>query len=191
MRGAAGRLHGARPDLARHVARAQPARSFSATSTGEAPTPANVLDLLDRTVLTLAAFGGLASESMTRGKAGGSSTWAGELERSLHTIGLLQATLVTCAAHEGPGPGTPCLEILDSSMTYRRRYLSSLRSEAVLDLVVEDESDPRALAAQLAALADDVDHLPRAPAGRSPEQRFSLAALDVRASGGARTIRRR
>ena len=42
-------------------------------------------------------------------------------------------------------------------MTYRRRYLSSLRAEAVLDLVVEDETNPRSLATQLAdALVDDV-----------------------------------
>ena len=32
------------------------------------PTPAAMLDLLNRTVITLAAFGGLASESMTRGE---------------------------------------------------------------------------------------------------------------------------
>jgi len=67
---------------------------------------------------------------------------------------------------------------VDSGMTYRRRYMSSLRAEAVLDLVVDDETNPRSLATQLAALVDDVDHLPRpATGGRSPEQRFALAAL--------------
>ncbi len=138
--------------------------------------PADVLDLLNRTVIALAAFGGLAAESMTRGKGGGFWTLAG-LERSLLIIRLLQATLVNPAAHEGPVLDA-VLEIVDSGMTYRRRYLSSLRAEAVLDLVVEDRNQPAAsLATQLAALVDDVDHLPRSAAGRSPEQRFALAAL--------------
>jgi hypothetical protein len=34
------------------------------------------------------------------------------------------------------------------------------------------------MASQLAALTAAVDHLPRTTAGRSPEQRFALAALD-------------
>jgi uncharacterized alpha-E superfamily protein len=99
------------------------------------------------------------------------------LERSLHVISLLQATLVSPAAQEGSVLDA-VLEVLDSVMTYRRRYFSSLRAEAVLDLVVEDETNPRSLATQLAALVDDVDHLPRVKsAGRAPEQRFALAAL--------------
>ena len=72
------------------------------------------------------------------------------------------------------------LEVADCAMTYRRRYLNSLRAEAVLDLVVIDESNPRSLVAQLTALMENVDHLPR-PAGavgRAPEQRFALAALN-------------
>lgn len=143
---------------------------------GDAPTPADVLDLLNRTVITLAAFGGLASESMTRGEGWRFLDMGRKLERSLHIIRLLRATLVNPAAHEGPVLDA-VLEIVDSGMTYRRRYLSSLRAEAVLDLVVEDETNPRSLATQLAALVDDVDHLPRSAAGRSPEQRFALAAL--------------
>jgi uncharacterized circularly permuted ATP-grasp superfamily protein/uncharacterized alpha-E superfamily protein len=144
--------------------------------TVDAPTPASVLDLLNRTVITLAAFGGLAAESMTRGEGWRFLDLGRKLERSLHIIRLLQATLVTPAAHEGPVLDA-VLEIVDSGMTYRRRYLSNLRAEAVLDLVVQDETNPRSLATQLAALVDDVDHLPRSTGGRSPEQRFALAAL--------------
>ncbi|MBP3953944.1 circularly permuted type 2 ATP-grasp protein [Gemmata sp. G18] len=141
------------------------------------PTPADVLDLLNRTVTTLAAFGGLVSESMTRGEGWRFLDMGRKLERALHLIGLLRATLVTATEHEGPVLDA-VLEVVDSGMTYRRRYLSSLRAEAVLDLVVADETNPRSLATQLAALVDDVDHLPRpASAGRAPEQRFALAAL--------------
>jgi uncharacterized circularly permuted ATP-grasp superfamily protein/uncharacterized alpha-E superfamily protein len=141
------------------------------------PTPAEVLDLLNRTVITLAAFGGLASDSMTRGEGWRFLDIGRRLERSLHLIELLRTTLERPAPQEGPVLDA-VLEVVDSGMTYRRRYLSSLQAEPVLDLVMEDETNPRSLASQLVALVDDVDHLPRPPAGRSPEQRFALAALD-------------
>jgi uncharacterized alpha-E superfamily protein len=142
------------------------------------PTPAVVLGMLNRTVITLAAFGGLAVESMTRSEGWRFLDMGRKLERCLHTIKLLKGTLVFPAQKEGPTLDA-VLEIADSGMTYRRRYPSSLRAEAVLDLLVFDESNPRSLASQLAALEDDVNHLPRpTPAvGRSPEQRFALAAL--------------
>jgi uncharacterized alpha-E superfamily protein len=144
---------------------------------GDEPTPAEVLDLLHRSVITLASFAGLAAESMTRGEGWRFLDMGRKLERAVHTIHLLNATLVEPAAHEGPVLDA-VLEVADSRMTYRRRYLSSLRAEAVLDLVVDDETNPRSLASQLADLVDDVDHLPRSTSsGRSPEQRFALAAL--------------
>ncbi|MFO0800178.1 MAG: circularly permuted type 2 ATP-grasp protein [Gemmataceae bacterium] len=144
----------------------------------DGPTPADVLDLLNRTVLTLAAFGGLAVESMTRGEGWRFLDLGRRLERSLHMIALLNGTMTHPSQQDGPVLDA-VLEVADSGMTYRRRYLGSLRAEAVLDLLVFDESNPRSLASQLVALEDDVNHLPRPTrgAGRSPEQRFALAAL--------------
>ena len=144
----------------------------------DGPTLGDVLDLLNRTVITLAAFGGLAVESMTRAEGWRFLDMGRRLERSLHMIHLLRGTLMFPAEHEGPVLDA-LLEIADSSMTYRRRYLGSLRAEAVLDLLVFDETNPRSLASQLVALVDDVDHLPRSTprVGRSPEQRHVLAAL--------------
>jgi uncharacterized alpha-E superfamily protein len=133
---------------------------------------------LNRTVLTLAAFGGLAVESMTRGEGWRFLDLGRRLERSLHMIALLNGTMAHPPKQDGPILDA-VLEVADSGMTYRRRYLGSLRAEAVLDLLVFDESNPRSLASQLAALEDDVNHLPRPTrsAGRAPEQRFALAAL--------------
>jgi uncharacterized circularly permuted ATP-grasp superfamily protein/uncharacterized alpha-E superfamily protein len=145
----------------------------------DGPTPADVLDVLNRAVITLAAFGGLAVESMTRAEGWRFLDMGRKLERSLHMIALLKGSL----AHPGPQEGPvldAVLEVADSGMTYRRRYLSSLRAEAVLDLLVFDETNPRSLASQLAALEDDVNHLPRPVprVGRAPEQRLTLAALN-------------
>lgn len=146
----------------------------------EGPTPADVLALLNRTVLSLAAFGGLAVESMTRAEGWRFLDMGRRIERSLHMIVLLKGMMTNVPTHEGPVLDA-LLEVADSGMTYRRRYLNTLRAEAVLDLIVFDEANPRSLAAQLAALEDDVNHLPRtAPrVGRAPEQRLTLAALNA------------
>ena len=137
-----------------------------------------VLDLLNRTVSTLAAFGGLAMESMTRGQGWRFLDIGRRLERCLHMIGLVRRYLVNVHGNEGPLLEA-LLEIADSSMTYRRRYLSSLQTAAVLDLVLADETNPRSLAFQLNALGDDVDNLPsdNARPWRGPEQRIMLGAL--------------
>ena len=74
--GAAGGAHGARPHLDRHLAGADragrragaPAPSAGRRTAGPA-VPAARRAALDRTVLTLAAFSGLAMDSMTRGQA--------------------------------------------------------------------------------------------------------------------------
>ena len=58
----------------------------------------------------------------------------------------------------------PLLEIADSSMTYRRRYFARPQLSPVLDLLLVDETNPRALAFQLDAA---VGARP-APAARSP-----------------------
>lgn len=88
--------------------------------------------------------------------------------------------MVPASAQEGPVLEA-VLEVADSGMTYRRRYLGNLRAEAVLDLLVFDETNPRSLGSQLAALEDDVNHLPRPSrgAGRSAEQRHTLGALNA------------
>jgi uncharacterized alpha-E superfamily protein len=138
----------------------------------------DALDEMNRLIGGLAAFGGLATESMTRGQGWRFLDMGRKLERSLNVLRLLHGTLVVAIPNEGPLLEA-LLEIADSSMTYRRRYLSGVQTAPVLDLILADETNPRSLVFQLAALADDVDRLPRDPAqpGRSAEQRQVLAAV--------------
>jgi uncharacterized circularly permuted ATP-grasp superfamily protein/uncharacterized alpha-E superfamily protein len=144
------------------------------------PVPCSLsdeLDLLHQTVLTLAAFGGLAMESVTRGEGWRFLDMGRKLERGLHMISLLRGTLVPPCSHETPLLEA-VLEIADSLMTYRRRYQSDLQTAPALDLLLADDSNPRSLAFQLAALGCNVDQLPRdtdAP-GPSAEQRLMLSA---------------
>jgi uncharacterized alpha-E superfamily protein len=61
-------------------------------------------------------------------------------------------------------------------MTYRARYFTLLEPAAVLDLVIADETNPRALAFQLAALDEHVRHLPRERPGAIPSAEGRQAA---------------
>jgi uncharacterized alpha-E superfamily protein len=55
------------------------------------------------------------------------------------------------------------LELCDSVITYRHRYLTTLQAGPVLDLVLADDGNPRALAFQFAAIRDVLAELARAP----------------------------
>ncbi|HVS35114.1 MAG TPA: circularly permuted type 2 ATP-grasp protein [Gemmataceae bacterium] len=154
----------------------------SVGSPGQTGTLSDVLDLLEQLLVALTAFSGLATESTTRGQGWRFLELGRRLERSVHTISLIRSTLTTAGGNEGPLLEA-VLEVADSSMTYRRRYLGSLQTAPVLDLLVADETNPRSLAFQLIALAGHVMNLPRdaGSARDSPEHRLVASALgDVR-----------
>jgi uncharacterized alpha-E superfamily protein len=71
------------------------------------------------------------------------------------------------------------LEIADSSMTYRNRYLGMLEPAPLIDLLVTDETNPRSVAFQFAALAGHVEALPREASSPelSGERRAVLEAV--------------
>ena len=119
----------------------------------------DTLDLLDRMVISLAAFGGMVAEGMTRGQAWRFLDMGKRLERCLHTISLLRSTLITVIPNEAPLLEA-LLEIADSTMTFRRRYLSGPQPAPLLDLLVADDDNPRSLAFQLAALGQSIAALP-------------------------------
>ncbi len=136
----------------------------------------DTLPLLDRLVLDLAGFSGMGNESMTRGPGWRFLDMGRRVERALHTLRLLSSTLVFPATEEEP-VYEALLEIADSSMTYRNRYLTTLQLPPLLDLLVTDLSNPRAVAFQAEALAGHIDALPRASQRHqlSSEQRAILA----------------
>ena len=68
----------------------------------------------------------------------------------------------------------PLLEIADSSMTYRRRYFARPQLSPVLDLLLLDDSNTRAVAFQLAAVSEHIRHLPRDPKAPSPTREERL-----------------
>jgi uncharacterized alpha-E superfamily protein len=135
-------------------------------------------EVLDRTVINVAAFGGLVADGMTRGQGWRFLDMGRRLERSLQLTALLRSTLVVV---RGPEPPLleAILEVADSSMTYRRRYMSHIETAPVLDLLLADEANPRSLAFQLADLAKSIDRLPHSKSSspRTSAQRTILSAL--------------
>jgi uncharacterized circularly permuted ATP-grasp superfamily protein/uncharacterized alpha-E superfamily protein len=120
---------------------------------------------LNRMITDLAAFSGMEMENMTRGHGWRFLDVGRRLERSMNLIDLLHKTLATDLS-EG-SILEPLLEIADSTLTYRRRYFARPLLAPVLDLLLSDVTNTRALAFQLTALAEHVQHLPRDPGAPS------------------------
>lgn len=116
--------------------------------------------VLDRLIVNLAAFSGLVMESMTRSLGWRFLDFGRRLERAQQIVSLTGSMLEQ--QHGVPGRLLEALlEAADGTMTYRSRYLADLQVAAVLDLLLTDETNPRSVGYQLAALADHVDSLPR------------------------------
>lgn len=113
---------------------------------------------LNRLLAGISAFHGLCSDSMTRGPGWRFLDIGRRIERGLQILHFVRTILVDARAEILPQLEA-MLEIADSSMTYRYRYLTTLQLAPVLDLIVADESNPRSVAFQLAALADHVREL--------------------------------
>lgn len=137
----------------------------------------DILQILNQMLTLLSAFSGLGMESMTRGPGWLFLDIGRRIERSLHMLRLLRRTLVT--VHEVPGSLLEAiLEIADSSMTYRYRYLTTLQLAPLLDLLLIDDSNPRSVGFQLQSLSKHMKRLPHESSdpSRNPEQRIVLAA---------------
>jgi uncharacterized circularly permuted ATP-grasp superfamily protein/uncharacterized alpha-E superfamily protein len=133
----------------------------------EEPT-ARVGDLLDRLIVHFAAFAGLTTDSMTRGQAWQFLDMGHRVERALSTIELFRHLMIDITTNDSPALEA-VLEIADSALTYRRRYLTHLEAHAVADLLLCDESNPRSLAFQAAAIETHLYELPYE--GSHPNQR--------------------
>jgi uncharacterized circularly permuted ATP-grasp superfamily protein/uncharacterized alpha-E superfamily protein len=117
------------------------------------------LSLLDDAIMTLSAFSGLVMESMTRGDGWRFLDIGRRLERGLQMVEMLRHGL-NPSTHDEGGELQTLLEIADSSLTYRSRYLTSMQADLVFDLLLLDEANPRSAAFQLARLREHVEGLP-------------------------------
>jgi uncharacterized circularly permuted ATP-grasp superfamily protein/uncharacterized alpha-E superfamily protein len=118
----------------------------------------DALGLLNSLIVDLSAFSGMEMENMTRGLGWRFLDLGRRLERASHIVnlfrGAVSARVKTNLVLE------PVLEISDSLMTYRRRYFAGLQLPGVMELLLQDDGNPRALAFQINALKEHVSSLP-------------------------------
>lgn len=129
---------------------------------------------LDQLVIDLLACFGLANEGMTHGLAWTFLDLGRRVERAAQIINLCRWMIVPEHGNE-PAVLHSLLDLIDSKMTYRSRYLASLAVYPVADLLLTDETCPRSLIWQIQRLVEQVERLPREPqtVGMTEEQQLA------------------
>ncbi|HSI34042.1 MAG: circularly permuted type 2 ATP-grasp protein [Phycisphaerae bacterium] len=123
---------------------------------------ASALELLNSMVASFLAFGGVVAEAMTRGQAWRFLDLGQRLERAQDLTDLLLNLLVDHSPDE-VAILDAALDVGDSALTYRRRYLTQLEAAPVVDLLLSDDGNPRAVAFQVAAIEEHLVALPHDP----------------------------
>jgi uncharacterized circularly permuted ATP-grasp superfamily protein/uncharacterized alpha-E superfamily protein len=124
----------------------------------------------------LSAFSGMERENINRGVGWLFMSIGRRLERAIYLTRLLRQ--ITLPLDEQDWPLLECLlEVADSTVTYRTRYYTTLQPMAVVDVLMADENNPRALDFQLAHLVDLYRKLPRHMADDLEAVQGALAML--------------
>ena len=116
----------------------------------EAATPAALSAALGGLVRYASGVAGVAAENMVRGGAHTFLDLGRRLERGASVAALLGHLLAEPPARVESALAL-ALELCDSVITYRTRYLHVLQPAPALDLVMADPANPRGLVFQLAA----------------------------------------
>jgi len=142
------------------------------------------LDVLDPLVTSLVAFSALTHENMTHNEGWHFLEAGRRLERGINIATLLRSTLVSAGVRDDEGMTVEAvLGVTDSLITYRRRYQAGTRVGALLDLVFQDELNPRSLAYQIVQLENLIDDMPRdamAPTRSGAQKRVLRLLTDLR-----------
>lgn len=145
-----------------------------------------LLDFLDRLLLSLAALSGFALDDMTRDD-GWRFLMLGRCIERLQFLCDSLANFLRSNAVDDQSALEWLLELGNSSITYRTRYLASAQLIPVLDLLLLDEQNPHAVLFQLRTLLRSLERLGERfelPAERRLQHleqqlaRFSLSSLE-------------
>jgi uncharacterized circularly permuted ATP-grasp superfamily protein/uncharacterized alpha-E superfamily protein len=142
----------------------------------------DALAVLNRCMGTLSSMRGMELENITRGPGWHFLSVGRRIERAILLVKLFRAVIVPLSADTWPMLEM-LLEVCDSSMTYRSRYFTAMQAAPVLDLLMNDEANPRSLAFQIRDLADHCAFLARTlqgadwPGGRQRKVEEAAEAL--------------
>jgi uncharacterized alpha-E superfamily protein len=138
------------------------------------PSESAIAERVEAALRIVAALSGLAQENMTQ-LAG----WRFlELGRRIERA-LLTCRLVRCFAHAGGPDGglDVLLELADSQISYRQRYVMVAALAPVIDLVLLDPNNPRSVMFQLDRIETHLGALPKQNSTKrlSPVQQIAAA----------------
>ncbi len=137
-----------------------------------------MIDTLNHILEHMASLTGLENENMTRSYGWRFISLGRRIERAVFTCVIVrylmseqyrsyttteegQVSNLSLTDGHDPSYLDTLLELIDSSMTYRSRYISLPHPVPTLDLAITDETNPRSLAFQLMRIKEHVDELPR------------------------------
>jgi uncharacterized circularly permuted ATP-grasp superfamily protein/uncharacterized alpha-E superfamily protein len=121
-------------------------------------SPGDALAVLNRCIGTLSSLRGIELENITRGPGWHFLSVGRRIERSVQLVNLFRAIIVPLTAETWPMLEM-LLEVCDSSMTYRSRYFTVVQAAPVLDLLMNDDANPRSLAFQIKDLSEHCAYL--------------------------------
>ena len=127
---------------------------FQANAASAASMPA-ALAWLDRAVLSMTTLSGFALDGMTRGVGWRFLSMGRRIERLLGVIAALQVAMTQGRALALDW----LLELNDSTITYRSRYMVGPEWLPVLDLLIRDDTNPRSVMFQVKGLMDYISKL--------------------------------
>ena len=137
---------------------------------------ANLARLIEDSLQALAAFAGSAQENLTRNFAWRFLELGRRIERA-QQIAHIAETLAAKVVDADETYLRAWLTFSDSEAAYRSRYMMTPQPAAVVDLLILDESNPRALAYQLVALERVLSEMPSEIPYRKAEHRRALGLL--------------
>lgn len=124
--------------------------------------------LLDR----LSALSGLAAENMVRGPGWRFGDMGRRIERAVNACRIARMLSNQKSISDNLNV---LLDLNDSQISYRTRYLTAPAVAPVLDLILLDPQNPRSLVFQLATVADHLQALPPLLKDGMPEPQTRLA----------------
>jgi uncharacterized circularly permuted ATP-grasp superfamily protein/uncharacterized alpha-E superfamily protein len=149
----------------------------------------DALAVLNGCLSMLSALRGIEMENIVRGPGWHFLSIGRRIERAVHLVELFRTIIVPLSLQTLPTLEM-LLEVADSSMAYRSRYFTTMQPAPVLDLLMNEESNPRSLAFQTKDLFEHCRSLSSMPSGaewpiakqkRLEEAASSLFSADVRA----------
>ncbi|WP_375397510.1 circularly permuted type 2 ATP-grasp protein [uncultured Sphingomonas sp.] len=139
------------------------------------PTEGSLLERAGSLQRRYAALTGLSAEHMGRTAAWRFHDLGRRVERAVATARLVRTFGLAGA---GADDMSTLLDLADSQISYRQRYLTGLARGPVVDLVALDPGNPRGIAFQVARIDAHLQHLPVLDDDGLPEaQQVQAAAL--------------